>query len=93
MSGQVGTVELTIQAATGFLFDGTADALADPHIVVDPNFVGAGSYSILLSENVGNSLRTIPEPSSFALVGVGLLALAGARQLLGRRPDSLPEVS
>jgi PEP-CTERM motif-containing protein len=83
VSGQIGSLELTIQAATIFLFDGTASAFADPHIFVDPNFVGAGNYSIVLSENVGNGIRTIPEPTSLALLGVSLLGFAGARRLSG----------
>jgi hypothetical protein len=80
VSGEVGTVELTIQAANTAFFSGTASAFADPHIFVDPSFAGAGNYSVLLSDNVGNGLRPVPEPGTLMLLVVGLLSLAAVRQ-------------
>jgi len=55
ISGQTGSVLLVTQAAVGGLFGGTAGASADPFIVVDPSFFGAGNYHVLGSDGVGNS--------------------------------------
>jgi hypothetical protein len=84
VSGQVGTVQLIIQAENTFLFGGTADASADPFIFVDPSFPGAGNYSVLVSDGVGNVLGSVPVPpvpawASLALLGVGFATLARRR--------------
>jgi PEP-CTERM motif len=63
-------------------FDGGM-ASADPHLFVDPSFPDAADYSIVLSPNIGNSLPTTPEPSTWVLMGVGLIALAGMRRRAG----------
>lgn len=76
VSGQVGSVQLTTQAANTFLFGGTANASADPFIYVDPLFAGASRYSVVVSEGVGNALSiTVNEPDSFGLFAIGLVGL------------------
>jgi len=77
VSGETGSVQLTIQAANTFLFGGTADAFADPHIYVDPAFGAASLYSVVVSDGVGNSLSTaVPEPCIVALLVVALAGLS-----------------
>jgi hypothetical protein len=90
VSGETDTVELTIQAANTAFFSGTASAFADPHIFVDPSFVGAGNYSIVVSPNVGNGLSSVPEPATLALLGVCLLGLPIARTRSGRVLTEIP---
>jgi PEP-CTERM motif len=82
VSGRVDTVLLVTQSAVGGLFGGRADALADPFIFVDPSFAKASNYSLVLSDGIGNgdggmgsSSGAVPEPASFALLGVGLATL------------------
>lgn len=57
-----------------------AAAEVDPYIFIDPSFADASLYSIEVSPGVGNSPPTspIPEPSTLALLGTGVLGLAGA---------------
>jgi len=58
----------------GHFDGGSASAFIDPHIFSDnPN------YSLVLSDNVGNTVGAVPEPSTWAMmllgfVGIGLLA-------------------
>jgi hypothetical protein len=75
VSGQVTSVLLVTQAAVGGLLGGSADAVADPFIFVDPQFPGAGNYQVLVSPGVGNSASAVPEPSSFVLLAIGAPAL------------------
>lgn len=67
-----------------------ASAFADPLIFVDPTFLGAGQYSIVLTDGVGNGIAsTVPEPAAGWLAAAGLLALMGrvrwSRNRLARR--------
>ena len=75
-----GTVYLTVSAGVSAL-TGTAYGFADPVISVDPSAPNAGEYSVDLSEGVGNTNPTAPEPATFAMAG---MALAGVF-LLRRR--------
>jgi hypothetical protein len=85
VSGQAGSVQLTIQAANTFLFGGTANAFADPFIHVDPSFAGAGLYSVVVSAGVGNSLSlNVPEPNT---LGLFVVVLAGLGYLSATRRD------
>jgi hypothetical protein len=65
-------------------FDG-GTVSADPHLFVDPSFPNASEYSIVLSPNIGNSVPTIPEPSTWVLMSAGLVGLAGLRRRLRER--------
>ena len=70
-------------------FDG-GTVSADPHIYIDPSFIDAGNYSILLSPNIGNEIpgASVPEASTwtsmlFGLGGVGMIAWRRAGNLRG----------
>ncbi len=54
----------------------TLDAFADPLVAFAPGFDATG-YSIVLSAGVANALP-VPEPQSYALLAVGMVALAFA---------------
>lgn len=72
LSGQTGTIDLTIQAASGFPVAGPAQAFADPFIRIDPSFANAEIYSVVVPDGVGNA--PLPEP---AVLLLSLLGLAG----------------
>ena len=79
-------VHLEVEAggALGASFNGGLVS-ADPHLFVDPSFPDAADYSIVVSPNVGNAVPTIPEPSTWVLMGVGFVGLAGLRRRLRER--------
>jgi hypothetical protein len=72
--GSIYLVDLHASASVGN--GGSASALADPLIEVDPSFPNASLYSITLSDGTTNGLPSsssaVPEPASFALIGLGL---------------------
>jgi hypothetical protein len=80
-----GSIYLTVSAGVSQL-TGTAYGFADPVISVDPAAVNAGEYSVELSEGVGNTNPTVPEPATFVMVGIAL----GGLFLLRRRGVKCP---
>jgi hypothetical protein len=57
---------------------GSATASIDPHIFFDLGFVNPG-YTLVLSDNVGNTVGAVPEPSTWAMLilgfaGIGFMA-------------------
>jgi hypothetical protein len=74
-SGQAVEVFLTISAEEGYSYGGSAFASADPYIFVNPSFADAADYSIIVSDDVGNSLATTPLPTALPLLATGLGAL------------------
>ena len=82
-SGDAGnTLTLQVQAATGdSLIASSASASADPRIFVDPSFAGAASYSIVVSEGVGNAeITAAPEPGTMGLFLVAAAVLVRVRR-------------
>jgi hypothetical protein len=73
LSGQTGTIDLTIQAAAGFPLAGAAQAFADPFIRIDPAFANAGLYGVVVPDGVGNA--PLPEPAVLLLSLVGLVVV------------------
>jgi hypothetical protein len=65
-----------------------ASASADPFIFIDPSFVNASRYTIVVSPGVGNT--AVPEPSSVVSVTLGALALAAALKHKRRDAHSVP---
>jgi hypothetical protein len=59
---------------------GDIQAVADPAVVIDPNFEFRDFYEIQFSSNL-----EVPEPSTFALAALVLARLASARQYQHRR--------
>ena len=75
--------QLDLGVLTGAGFGGFASASADPLIMIDSSFSGAGNFSLVLSDGVGNSLPTVPEPPTWTMMVVGisgLVAMIGVRR-------------
>ncbi len=86
-SGESGdTVQLEVEANSGDSpFAESASASADPFLFIDPDFAGAGNYSILLSPGVANAIGpSVPEPGTFGVMAAAALALTGTK--FRRRP-------
>jgi hypothetical protein len=81
-SGESGdTVQLEVEANSGDSpLAESANASADPFLFIDPNFGGAGNYSILLSPGVANAIGpSVPEPGTFGVMAAAALAWIGSR--------------
>jgi hypothetical protein len=64
-------------------------ASVDPHFFVEPTFIDAGDYQILLSDGIGNAIPSaVPEPTAWALLLLGVGAI-GASARVARRKVSL----
>lgn len=87
-SGDVVEVSIEIEALSDAAFAGTAFASADPLITIDPSFGPTGTYSIALSDGVGNGFApaATPLPAALPLFATGI----GAMALLGRRRKKKP---
>jgi hypothetical protein len=72
------TVSLGVYASANY--DNTANTTADPQITLDPTFAHASDYTLSLSDGIGNSLSSVPEPSSFPLMATAALLVAGRRR-------------
>jgi PEP-CTERM motif len=83
-------LEVEAGGALGASFNGGMVS-ADPHLFVDPAFLNASEYSIVLSPGVGNAVPTIPEPATWLLMGVGLVGLSGLRRLRQPAPIGLDQ--
>jgi hypothetical protein len=77
-------VQLQVDAGVPTLYAGTYSAFIDPVFSIDPSFAGASNYTLALSPGItqtaGSQTAGTPEPSSFALLGFGLLALVAIRR-------------
>jgi len=92
-SGKGGNmVNIHVQASAGSSPNSeAASAFADPFIFVDPSFLNASQYSVVLSPGVGNGLAAAaPEPATWALLlsggllcGVGRLKRGVSKRSIG----------
>jgi hypothetical protein len=74
-------LEIEVGAANHGTDGESVSAIADPMIMIDPNFAGAANYSLAFSPGVGNEVGpAIPEPGTLTLICCG-----GALLLLRRR--------
>lgn len=70
---------------------GSFSAVSDPMITIDPTFADASKFTLEFSAAPGDTgggggSSPVPEPSTFTLLGTGLLALSGTmRRSLSRR--------
>jgi hypothetical protein len=61
---------------------GSASAIVDPYVTIDPSFPLADEFSLVFSPYIGNSLAApaaVPEPSALVLMSSGIIAFAAAR--------------
>jgi hypothetical protein len=71
-------------------YGGFAQASADPYIYIDPSFANAASYSIAVSQGIGNSQASAtPEPASFTLIGIAFCAAALLRRRKAVGPKTI----
>jgi PEP-CTERM motif len=54
---------------------GSFSAMVDPTVEIDPSFADAGEFTLVFSPNVST-----PEPSTLALLSLGLLGMLGLRR-------------
>jgi PEP-CTERM motif len=94
-SGTTGTSSQTraFQASTNYLYEvqirtclstdslGSISAYVDPMISFAPGFINSANYSIAFSPGIGNAPAQVPEPATYSLLSVALLAF----WLVGRR--------
>ena len=91
LAGETGgnVISLEIEALAAGYADippNSATASADPRIYVDPGFANAASYSIVLSDGVGNGIAPVPEPGTPGLMLGGLVFIGlGLGRLRPRR--------
>ena len=79
-------VAITIQLeAGGSTSSGTYFSQIDPTITIDPSFPDASLYSISFSSGIGAPSDTVPEPSTFLLIGAVMLLCLG-RKVLRQSP-------
>jgi hypothetical protein len=93
-SGVLDTVELeAVSGQVSSLGPEDSSVSIDPLIEIDPSFVNAADYSIVLSPGVANAVEstsTVPEPSYFLLIGLlGVMAAIAGRVKL-RTADVAP---
>jgi len=58
----------------------SASAFVDSFIFIDPNFGNAGAYNLVLSDGIVNADSSVPEPSTWALAGLGLAEIIWTAQ-------------
>jgi hypothetical protein len=94
LSGTVYTNAVHMEAEVIGALGGTSDvdggtATVDPYIFVDPSFPDASAYSVLLSDGIGNGIRSgVPEPAAWAVMLLGV-CLVGAGLRIGRRRNAI----
>lgn len=77
---------LTYGVTTNNIPSSYSYAIVDPNISINPTFANANSYSLQFSAGVKNgSPVSVPEPSTFLLLGGGLLGLGFVRRLMKPR--------
>jgi len=73
----IGSVQLVAAANVGISFgSASAAAFIDPHLEIDAAFLAANPGATLtITQGVGNEISAVPEPSTYALMLAGLVAL------------------
>ena len=73
---------------------GWIKSFVDPTFSIDPSTPNAGQYSLSFSPGVGNGGTSVPEPASFAALGLGAARRGAARRAaragVGCRPRLAP---
>jgi hypothetical protein len=84
ISGRVGMIEMGISISTAD--GGVADALVDPFIFIDPEFLSSHpGYSVVVSPGIGNRAPAppvpgVPEAATLVLLASGVLGLVALRR-------------
>ena len=68
---------IDILATATVTHDGYTTAFIDPFIQIDPNFVDADKYHIVLSPGIDNFVARVPLPAALLMFSTGLLGLVG----------------
>jgi hypothetical protein len=76
-AGMIGSIQIRANFGAS---NGSASAMIDPMIVIDPTFADANLYTITFSDGVtnGGGQRSVPEPATWAMMiaGFGLVGFA-----------------
>jgi hypothetical protein len=74
---QSNTVYTIVEFASAAVIGGSAHAVADPHVFIDPSF-GLPGYSLILSNGVGNApIPGVPEPDAWVMMLLGVCGVGG----------------
>jgi len=90
VSGTIYTDAIHLEIEAGGARGGAADfnggtASADPRIFVDPSFAGASDYSVVLSPGIGNGVRAVPEPATWAMLLLGVTGIGASMRAARQR--------
>jgi hypothetical protein len=80
---QVASTTLSLAAATLYLYSDSADVFSASKNITTIQFVTGTDKAVVLFDNIGVSVMSVPEPSTYAMLlsGLGILGFLGRRRI------------